>query len=539
MNIKRELIKIFGRDLLFCFICGSSLRKKFFSNSDIDIFCCVKKYSKRQEIKFRETYFLFHKKKKANPDIYYPGELMRLKELENKLLLTFRTKPSIIIKNKYVYDGLVWAGMIVDNKKKIFGNIPQNIIHFASLCIKKWNKKLFNEDSENTEILAKKVIWEDEIFMKSRIVLNRIIKNKKVITDLLLNIESYETIKDELFKSIDCLKNISVEKGYLNYTRVNYISAFFPVNLPLYSLIIFGFIPSLMCKRIFIRPPRVIAGIIKELKTILFDNDCSIHVVNDDRRSFIENYVKYTDVILFTGRYSNVLKIEKEFPDKLIIYNGAGINPIIVNRGADINLAVTKTIKARVFNSGQDCAGPDSILVHEEIYNNFIDLLIRKLKKIKIGNYKDKKVRIGRLLKPINLDLIEEIFKNNNVLFGGKIDKLNNIVYPTVISSPLNEYKNYLEFFAPVFWVSKFRNDRELKSYFETKEYGDFAMYISVFGDLPKFKITKSNILINKIVIEIERGNLEYGGYGDKANFISYKGKREIHPILISREISK
>ncbi len=537
MGIKSEILEIFDNKINFLLVCGSYLQNKDIEHIDIDIFCCVDSFNKRQERMFREAYFSFHKKKDASPDICFPGELMTLNELEKSIKLTSAHKPKFKIKNKKVYDGLVWAGMIVDNKKIIFGKIPEEILSLAYSCIRKWNKKLFNRTTISTKRLCKEIIYDDEIFLRAKIILDKLIRNKEAITKILLEVESYETVEDEFFRSIDCLKNIEIEKRFINLSKVRYISAFFPVNLPLYSLIIFGFIPSLMAEKVFIKAPEVIALTIKKIKNILFEYDDTIYISKADRKTFIKAFVKHSDVILFTGRYQNVKEFEKKFFNKLIIYNGAGINPIIVNRNANINLACKKVIKARIFNSGQDCAGPDAILVHTDIYKKFVNLLKRELKKVKVGNYKNKQVRVGRLLKPFYIDELEELFKKEEILFGGFIQKDKKIIYPTIISKPLNEYGNYKEFFSPIFWVSEFRTEEELKSYFETKKYREFAMRVSIFGDIPKFKIPKSIILKNKIVMDIERGNLSYGGYGKKAQFVSYKGVRKIRPILISKEI--
>ncbi|MEX1063939.1 MAG: aldehyde dehydrogenase family protein [Candidatus Paceibacterota bacterium] len=540
MDLRVEISQIFEESMLFSFICGSYLQiGSSIRRSDIDIFCCVDSFSREQDKKFRELYFSFHQKMGAKPDIYFPGELVTFKELESGLRLVIKQKPQINIKSKRVYDGLVWAGMIVDNKKMISGEIPRGILSSASNCIRRWNKELFGDNSVSTKRLAEQVIYDDDFLLKSGVILKRIRENKKLITDILLEVESYETVEDELYRSMDCLENIKKEKDFLTSAKVKYISSFLPVNLPLYSLVIFGFIPSLMSKKVFVRATKSIAPVVKVLKSILFGHYGGIYVSQDERDDFVRDYVKHSEVILFTGRYQNVQKLERKFPNKLIIYNGAGINPIIVNMNANIALACDKTLKTRVFNSGQDCAGPDTILIHSEVFSRFVDCLNQKIKKIKVGGYADRKVRVGRLLKPIHLDTLERDMREGGVVSGGNIDRENGIVYPTIICKPLSQYKNYREFFAPIFWISEFKNEEELKSYFNTKNYTDFAMYVSVFGDLPRFQIPKSTVLRNEVVLDVERGNLEYGGYGDKANFVSYMGSRKIKPILISREISQ
>lgn len=538
MDIRKRLFNIFKNKIIFSFICGSHVETNAFDN-DIDILCCVNSFNKKEELQFRETYFSFHKEVGAKPDIYFPGELMTLKMLEGVIELAKKSKPIIKVKDKKIYDGLVWAGMIVGKKKILAGEIPEKILSLSHECIKKWNKCLFNEDNLSTKRLQGGIVFEGEIELKEKVILNRILQNKDSITKILLEIESYETIEDEFFRSIDCLKNIKIEKEFLEQSRVNYISAFFPVNLPLYSLIIFGFVPSLMSKKIFIGAPEVITSTLKKVKNIIFDNDNSIYISQLDRNAFVADFVKQSEVILFTGRYPSIKMLEKRFPNKLIIYNGAGINPIVVNKNTNMSFACDKIIHARTFNGGQDCAGPDAILVHTSIYKNFLRTLKGKLKKVKIGDYENKKVKIGKLLKPLYLDELENIFKKEYIVFGGRLNKNKKIIYPTIISKPLKQYKNYVEFFSPIFWVAEFKNEQELRDYFESKNYCNFAMYVSVFGDTLRFTIPDSVVLKNKIVMDVERGNLPYGGYGKKTQFISYKGIRKTKPILISKEISQ
>ncbi len=43
----------------------------------------------------------------------------------------------------------------------------------------------------------------------------------------------------------------------------------------------------------------------------------------------------------------------------------------------------------------------------------------------------------------------------------------------------------------------------------------------------------------DEIVLDVERGNLSYGGYGEKAQFVTYREVRKVRPVLISREISQ
>jgi len=283
----------------------------------------------------------------------------------------------------------------------------------------------------------------------------------------------------------------------------------------------------------------ILGKISKRLKMAQFFPD--VHILRAERRLFVDGYASVSDVILFTGKFKNALYIKKHCPFSLFIYNGAGINPILISQNANLDIAVRKTLEMRVFNSGQDCAGPDAILIDEKILSTFLEKLFKLLDKIKVGNYKNRKVKVGKFIDQERIPSIEKLINKfkKSIVYGGKIDHKNSIAYPTVI---LNNLKNnrfkYIEFFAPIFNILPYNSDKQLDLFFQDKRYLRNAMYVSVFGDLDYAeKIRKSVIIKNKIVNDVEEGNKAYGGYGKCANFISYGNKFFHRPILISKEI--
>lgn len=97
-------------------------------------------------------------------------------------------------------------------------------------------------------IPSKKIIKQ-----KASQLANLIKLKEEELINILLDYESYETIRYEIDHSIDCLRNIDIELNYLIAGKVNSICSFFPLNLPLYSLILFAIIPSFMSDKVFIR----------------------------------------------------------------------------------------------------------------------------------------------------------------------------------------------------------------------------------------------------------------------------------------------
>lgn len=369
--------------------------------------------------------------------------------------------------------------------------------------------------------------------------------NYNTILYELLTYESFEAAEDEIRRSIDCLQNISQEFEWLSYGKVNLLCSIIPINLPLYSLVLFGIIPGFMSEEVIVRPPILMTDVLKKITKLLNLKKLMSHIKFTylERSLFGEAYISVADVVIFTGRYENAKLVQKICPKKaLFIYDGTGINPIIVTDSAQIDQVVEKTIKTRIFNSGQDCAGPDVIFVHEKILDVFKDTLLSELTKLKIGDYQNRDVRIGPLIKKDLLPKIKDFFHKHakSLVYGGKIDTDKSIIYPTVFIEDISETEKFTmtEFFSPVFYLLVYHHDNDIQRIFSQKSYSDFAMYASFFGkSQPDVEIPNSIILHNQVTNDIESGNNPYGGYGQKANFISYEGVDYHRPLLISREI--
>ncbi len=368
---------------------------------------------------------------------------------------------------------------------------------------------------------------------------------REEIIDLLLQCESFETVTDEVNRSVDCLKNISKEFESLSYGKVDLLCTFSPVNLPLYSLVLFAIVPSFMASEVVVRPPVLMKSIVQKICELLNLGTLlpNIKFIDIERSLFSEAYVSVADVVLFSGHYKNAKIVQEACPQALFIYNGSGVNPIVVTDSAKIESAVDKTIEARIFNSGQDCHGSDVIFVHEKISRDFRQQLFSKLDAIKIGDYKNREVKIGPLIKVDRLTIIKDFFDAHAkfTVYGGKIDFKNGIVYPTVIEEDIRDINIFttIEFFAPVFYTLIYHEDKDLKRYFSENNYSDTAMYASIFGhSVYSSEISNTVILQDKILNDVEQGNNPFGGYGPKANYATYRGIYHARPILISYEIS-
>jgi acyl-CoA reductase-like NAD-dependent aldehyde dehydrogenase len=72
-----------------------------------------------------------------------------------------------------------------------------------------------------------------------------------------------------------------------------------------------------------------------------------------------------------------------------------GKNPTIVLADADLNLATDIVVNGAFFSTGQKCTATSRALVEESIYESFLDLLVQKTRKLRVGNGLEKGIEIG------------------------------------------------------------------------------------------------------------------------------------------------
>lgn len=161
-SFKNIIKEIFKDELIFAFICGGVAKNRANKNSDIDIFICVKNKEKRNmRSEFLKFYKQLHKVNCLKCDNLFPGEIMGLDNLDRKIKLVKKVKPTLTIKNKKIYDGIVWAGMLSGNHINFIGDKKEFLKrkHIANKIIDKWKKELLIILSKmKKDIMLKKII---------------------------------------------------------------------------------------------------------------------------------------------------------------------------------------------------------------------------------------------------------------------------------------------------------------------------------------------------------------------------------------------
>jgi succinate-semialdehyde dehydrogenase/glutarate-semialdehyde dehydrogenase len=159
-----------------------------------------------------------------------------------------------------------------------------------------------------------------------------------------------------------------------------------------------------------------------------------------------------------TQKYLGVNMITQPF--KNFVFECAGNDAGIVMPGLNLELVAKWNIIASYTNSGQQCFSMKRIIVHQDIYDEYVELLLKEIEKLKMGDPRNPATDLGplgsrRILMMMEVMVGEAIkHKGVNVLCGAeKIDtgKSYGLFYkPTLVEIPR---ENILDFNkAPFLW---------------------------------------------------------------------------------------
>ncbi len=320
------------------------------------------------------------------------------------------------------------------------------------------------------------------------------------LAHILLEYESYEVVVDEINRTFDLLRHLKENEEYFKL-RIGSVAAFLPRNQPLYALSCFVLVPSLMASEVHFRIPQSMTHFFPKLLALLevskrFPN---VKVSIKQRVDFLtersalkvnpktKETLPITEAVIFTGTPTHADQLRNVFDQgTLFITNGSGHNPIVVGKDADIDKAVEASLKLKLYNQGQDCASPNSILVHKDIFNEFMRILRDEIRTVRVGDYRDRKCRVGPISNPKDLVRIQDLLIENREWLDpttpGIIRAYDAILEPTIITKPLRIGANFDEVFAPALFVQKYEDDADLSIYFEDARYALNAMYITLYG---------------------------------------------------------
>jgi len=142
---------------------------------------------------------------------------------------------------------------------------------------------------------------------------------------------------------------------------------------------------------------------------------------------------------------------------KKVVLELGGSDPFIIMSSANLELATSTAVKARIFNNGQSCIAAKRFIVAESVADKFEQLFAQKMAALKVGDPFDESTELGPLSTPdgvadLDRDVRKSVAAGAKVLTGGKpLQRAGNFYAPTVlVNIPADSPAHKEEMFGPV-----------------------------------------------------------------------------------------
>ncbi|RPF55251.1 betaine-aldehyde dehydrogenase [Aquisalibacillus elongatus] len=180
------------------------------------------------------------------------------------------------------------------------------------------------------------------------------------------------------------------------------------------------------------------------------------------------------DLISFTGGIDTGKKIMQAASGnvKKIALELGGKNPNVVFADADFETAVDQALNAVFFHAGQVCSAGARLIVEDSIHDEFVEALVERTKRIKLGNGFDEDTQSGPLISAEHRAKVEEYVEigkkeGAKVLIGGARPEDSELqdgffYLPTIMTECRSDMRIVQEeVFGPVLTVERFKSEDE------------------------------------------------------------------------------
>jgi succinate-semialdehyde dehydrogenase/glutarate-semialdehyde dehydrogenase len=195
---------------------------------------------------------------------------------------------------------------------------------------------------------------------------------------------------------------------------------------------------------------------------------------------------------------------------KRITMELGGHAPAIVFGDADVDLAVKQLAGSKFRNAGQVCVSPTRFLVHESVYERFVEGFVAAAAKVKVGDGLDPATRMGplansRRVEAMQAFVADAVAKGATVRTGGqRIGGEGFFFQPTVLTDvPADARILNEEPFGPVAPILPFKSFDEVVAEANRLPYG-----------LAAYAYTRSLKTANALSAQIESGMLTLNHLG-------------------------
>lgn len=332
-------------------------------------------------------------------------------------------------------------------------------------------------------------------------------------------------------------------KSYVHFEPLGVVLAVMPWNFPLWQVMRFA-APALMAGNTgVLKHASNVTGCALAIEGLFtdagFPEGCfSTIVIPGSRVSEVIEHPRIAAVTLTgsdpAGR--SVASKAGQMLKKVVLELG-GSDPSIILEDADLDLAAASCSTGRLINSGQSCIAAKRFLVHEDVYDDWLEMFTERMASAATGDPMDETTIVGPMARAdLRDELAEQVARSvaagATVHLGNEIPEGPGAFFPpTILTNVRPGMPAYdEEFFGPVASVIKVSSEEEAIAVANDTEFGLGASVYTT--DLERGEriaaafIDAGSVFVNSFVASDPRlpfGGVKTSGYGRELSEMGMK----------------
>lgn len=338
-------------------------------------------------------------------------------------------------------------------------------------------------------------------------------------------------------------------KSYITFRPLGVLLGVMPWNFPFWQVFRFV-IPSLLTGNVFVVKHASNVPLSAKALEDVFNVDTIDFPIYKDlsiKSSEVANVIANPIIkaVSLTGSEHagrSVAETAGKHLKKCVLELG-GSNAFIVLNDADLNYAAEKAVSARMQNAGQSCIASKRFLIHEDVYNDFVDLFKQKLSTLILGDKYDKTVTFGSMAREdlaveLENQLEKSVAKGATIIAGGKRNGA--FFEPTIVTNVTVGMPVFAEeTFGPLAAIMPFKNIDEA---IELSNKSNFGLGASIFTDNPQqldnylHLFDEGALFINEMIVSdphLPFGGIKNSGYGRELSHFALYEFANIQTVVV------
>jgi succinate-semialdehyde dehydrogenase / glutarate-semialdehyde dehydrogenase len=231
---------------------------------------------------------------------------------------------------------------------------------------------------------------------------------------------------------------------------------------------------------------------------------------------------------------------------KKVVLELGGSDPFIVMPSANLEVAASTAVKARIFNNGQSCIAAKRFIVAESIAEEFERLFAKKMAALKVGDPFETSTELGPLstregVNDLDRDVRKTVEAGAKILTGGKpLDRPGNFYAPTVLVNIPKDSPAYKEeLFGPVASVFRAKDIDDAIRIANDSRFGlGASAWSNDIAEQEKFvnELEAGMVFINRRVASDPRipfGGVKWSGHGRELGALGIREFTNVKTVWI------